>query len=54
MGFTLWIRMLDCNQTSKQNRSSICVARERQQNTAQLIKNEGKTEEERIETLIYL
>jgi hypothetical protein len=47
MGFTLWMRMLDCNQTSK-NRNRICVAREREQDTGQLIKNEGKTEEERI------
>lgn len=45
MGFTLWIRMLDCNQTSKHNRNRICVATERQQDTGQLIKNEGKTEE---------
>jgi hypothetical protein len=48
MGFTLWIRMLDCNQTSKQNRNSILVAREREHDTGQLIKNEGKTEEERF------
>jgi len=40
--------MLDCSQTSKQNRNSILVAREREHDTGQLIKNEGKTEEERF------
>jgi len=44
---SLWIRMLDCNQASKQNRSSMCVAMDRQQNTAQLIKNEGKKQKKK-------